>query len=284
VAWLALRVAVPPEVADAVADVLVEAGAPAVIREETRNGLVVEAHSVGEDQPRLLAALRAYLADHPEAGAALCETNPLPDADWEASFRDHHHPLAVGRRLLVAPPWDVPASPGREVLVVDPGRAFGTGQHATTRGCLEEIEDAVATGTIRRGLDVGTGSGILAAALARLGVPCVVAVDRDLDVPPLARATLDRNGASHVRLFVGTADSCRGVFDLVVANLLADTIVEGAPGLAARTGSGGRLVLSGLLERQLDRVTAAFPGWQVAAVRAEDEWRTVRLVRRADSC
>jgi ribosomal protein L11 methyltransferase len=284
VSWLALRVAVPPELGDAVADLLVESGAPAVIREETRDGLVIEAHAPEEEHPRLRDALRAYLSGLEGAGSeTTCETTPLPAIDWEATFRLHHRPIRIGRRLLVAPPWDVPESDGREVLVIEPGQAFGTGQHATTRGCLEEIEDAVASG-VERALDVGTGSGILAAALVRLGVPRVVAVDCDPAVLPIARVNLARNGAARVGLLVGTADACRGRFDLVVANLLADAIVVGAASLAARTAAGGRLVLSGLLESQVARVAAAFAGWRVAAIRAEDEWRTVRLVREPGAC
>jgi ribosomal protein L11 methyltransferase len=112
----------------------------------------------------------------------------------------------------------------------------------------------------------------------------VIAIDADAAVLPLARVNLERNGAARVRLVAATADACRGAFDFVVANLLADTIVAGAAALAARTAGDGRLVLSGLLESQLPRVTAAFAGFCVAAIRAEDEWRTVRLVREGRAC
>jgi len=157
--------------------------------------------------------------------------------------------------------------------------AFGTGQHATTRTCLEEIEVTVAAAGIGSALDVGTGSGVLAAALVRLGVPRVVAIDVDPSVLPAARATLERNGAGGVLLLCGRADAVKDRFDLVVANLLADTIVADAPALAAVVTAGGHLILSGLLAAQLPRVLAAFPGWRSVATRAEGEWRTVRLER-----
>src|SRR6185369_12990631 len=122
-------------------------------------------------------------------------------------------------------------APGREVLVIEPGMAFGTGQHATTRTCLEAIETLVTDGGIASALDVGTGSGVLAAALSRLGVAHVVALDVDAAVLPTARDNLMRNGAARVALFAGTAGGVRGAFDLVVANILADTLVTEAAAL-----------------------------------------------------
>jgi len=181
----------------------------------------------------------------------------------------------------VAPPWDVPRPAGREVLVIEPGMAFGTGQHATTRACLEAIEAAVGTGHVRSALDVGTGSGVLALALARLGVERVVALDTDPAVVPLARANLARNGAARVALLAGPLAAVRGRFDLVVANLLADAIVAEAGALARVVGPGGRLVVSGLVAEQLPAVRAAYPGWRVAETRAEGAWRTLTLVRES---
>jgi len=187
--------------------------------------------------------------------------------------------VRVGERLLVAPPWDVPPADGREVLVIEPGMAFGTGQHATTRGCLEAIECAVAAGPVRSALDVGTGSGILALALARLGVARVVAVDTDAAVLPLARANLVRNGADDVVLVGGPVTALRGVFDLVLANLLAEALVAEASRLVHTVAPGGRLVLSGILADQVDAVCGAYPGWRVSATHAEDAWRTLTLER-----
>src|SRR5206468_1583797 len=122
---------------------------------------------------------------------------------------------------------------------------------------------------VRSGLDVGTGSGVLALALARLGVKRVVALDTDPAVVPLARANLARNGAARVALLAGPLAAVRGRFDLVVANLLADAIVAEAGALARAVGPGGRLVVSGLAAEQLPAVRAAYPGWRVAETRAE---------------
>ena len=279
--WIALRIEAAPAIAEAVANFLFEEGASGVITEDPSH---LELHVPVDDHPRLAAALDRYLESlrhlNPEAAAVRCDATPLPEVDWEATFRLHHRPVVIGRRLLIAPPWDVPPADGREVLVIEPGMAFGTGQHATTRTCLEEVEAAAADGATSA-LDVGTGSGVLAAAASRLGIPRVVALDLDADVLPLARENLARNDAPGVLLLVGRPDAVRGAFDLVVANLLADALVVEAPALTAVVAPGGRLVVSGLLDVQVPGVLAAYLGWTVAAERAEEAWRTLRLVRTA---
>jgi len=283
--WTAVSVEVAAAAADAVANFLTERGAHGVLTDDVADGARVrlEAHLPKGEDATVVVALERYLGDLARIDATWTAgpvgTAPVPAVDWESVFRAHHTPITVGTRLLVAPPWDVPPAAGREVLVIEPGMAFGTGQHATTRTCLEEIESLVLAGGVASALDVGTGSGILAAALARLGVPHVVAFDVDPAVLPLARALLDANGAADVRLFGGVAAGVRGRFDLVVANILADTLIVEARALDAVTAPGGRLVLSGLLADQVDRVVTAFPGWRLAATRADDPWRTLRLER-----
>ena len=285
-AWITLQVEIAAEIADAVANFLIEAGASGVLTEAdgtdaTRTRLAAPVPAAAG--PQAVTALERYLASLgelvPAARGATLATQPVPEVDWDALWRRHHRPVAVGRRLLVAPPWDVPRAPGREVLVIEPGMAFGTGQHATTRGCLEAIESAVEAGGVRSALDVGTGSGVLAIALARLGVERVVALDVDPAVVPLARANLALNGAARVALLAGPLAALRGRFDLVVANLLAEAIVAEAGALAGAVAPRGRLVLSGLLAEQLPAVRAAHPGWRVVETRAEAGWRTLTLRR-----
>lgn len=286
--WVVVRVDVSEAAADAVGSFLLDQGAGGLLTDASDSdrppaGISrLEAHFAAAVAAIVIPDLHALLPHlrsiFPGTTLAI-QTSPLPATDWNAVFREHHHPIEIGRRLLVAPPWDVPPAQGREVLVIDPGMAFGTGQHATTRGCLEEIEAAVDAGPVRSALDVGTGSGLLAAALARLGVRTVVAVDNDPAVLAVARDNLDTNGAAHVVLCGGTAAAIEGTFDLVVANLLLDVIVAAAPELAARVAVGGRLILSGLLETQVDTAAAAFPQWRATAVRREAPWATVRLER-----
>ena len=285
-----MRVDVAEHLADALASFLDDEGVSALITEvhapdaaaPPPGRALLEAHVEADREGPLVAGLTRWLDSlrtiEPAAADVRVDTAPLPPVDWEAAFRLHHRPLVIGRRLLVAPPWDVPDAPDREVLVIEPGMAFGTGQHDTTRTCLEEIETAVAERQVRSALDVGTGSGVLAMALARLGVPRVVAFDLDAGVLPLARENLARNGAGAVLLAAGTVGAVRGRFDLVVANLLADALIDEASALAATVAPGGRLIVSGILDSQVDTVAAASP-LRVTATRAAGPWRTLRLER-----
>jgi len=275
--WIALHVTAPLALVDAVANFLIEQGAPGVLTDDGRVEAPLPAPALDPVRGALARWLASLSAVDPAARDVRVESAALADVDWAALARTHHRPVVVGRRLLVAPPWDVPAAPEREVLVIDPGMAFGTGQHATTRGCLAAIEAAVTTGAVRSALDVGTGSGILALALARLGVERVVALDTDPAVLPIARANCVRNGAPGVAVVGGSPAAVRARFDLVVANLLADALVAAARALAATVAPSGRLVLSGILHEQAATVTAAYPGWRVTERRAEDDWRTLTL-------
>jgi ribosomal protein L11 methyltransferase len=282
--WIALRVEVPRALADAVANFLIERGSPGILSEEvdpdrTRLEGALPEDVAGDATAALGGYLRSLAEIEPGARLAAVETTREPALDWTAVYRRHHRPLRIGERLLVAPPWDVPPAPDREVLVIEPGMAFGTGQHATTRACLEAIEAAMAHGPVHSALDVGTGSGILALALARLGVDRVVALDTDPSVLPLARANLARNGAPRVALVCGSAAAVRGAFDLVVANLLADSVVAEAPSLTRAVAAGGQLIVSGLLEAQAGAVRAGYAGWRVTGTRSEDAWRTLTLAR-----
>jgi ribosomal protein L11 methyltransferase len=288
--WRVVRVDVAEHLADALASFLEDEGVSALITEvhapdaaaPPPGRALLEAHVEADRERPLVAGLTRWLDSlrtiEPAAADVRVATAPLPPVDWEAAFRLHHRPLLIGRRLLVAPPWDVPDAPDREVLVIEPGMAFGTGQHDTTRTCLEEIETAVAERQVRSALDVGTGSGVLAMALARLGVPRVVAFDLDAGVLPLARENLARNGAGAVLLAAGTVAAVRGRFDLVVANLLADALIDEACALAATVAPRGRLIVSGILDSQADTVAAASP-LRVTATRAAGPWRTLRLER-----
>jgi ribosomal protein L11 methyltransferase len=277
--WLTVAVEIAPERAEAVATFLFELGASGVLTDDGSGRARLEGAFPARERENVAAAIERYLTSLGERGAVTIAA--VAPVDWTAVYRAHHRPVAVGERFLIAPPWDVPQAPGREVLVIEPGMAFGTGQHETTRGCLEAIEAVVAGTRVASALDVGTGSGILALALARLGVARVVGIDVDPAVLPLARANLVANGAPHVGLAVGTAAAVRGRFDLVVANLLAGTVIAEATALARAVDTGGRLVLSGILEQQAQSVRDAYPAWRIEAVRAEGEWRTLTLARAA---
>jgi ribosomal protein L11 methyltransferase len=192
----------------------------------------------------------------------------------------------VGRRLLVCPPWETPPAAlanGRLVVVIEPGRAFGTGGHGSTRSCLELLERALAAGAVAHALDVGCGSGILAIAAAALGVPRVDAIDLDPDAVAATEDNARRNAVGdRVRPAVADVDGWAGPpAPLVLANLLAAAHATLAPALLARVTPGGSLIAGGLLAHEVPAVTGVFAaegGWLVEL--AEDDGWAALLLRR----
>ncbi|PYM13251.1 MAG: hypothetical protein DMD81_21610 [Candidatus Rokuibacteriota bacterium] len=208
---------------------------------------------------------------------------PLIDGGWADAWREHFRPREVGRRLVIAPSWDVPTSSGRLVVTIEPGRAFGTGHHGSTAGCLEALEELLAHGVPDRVVDLGTGSGILAIAAARLGVPAIVAVDDDPDAAACAVANAARNGvADRVRVVVGDA-SAVGIepAPLVVANILSAAHLKLATRYRQLVTPGGGLVLGGILDGESTDLTAALGavGFTREGARSIEGWATLVFVR-----
>jgi len=203
---------------------------------------------------------------------------PVADEDWAAAWKAHFAPFPLGRRLVIAPPWDARAAAGRELLVIEPGRAFGTGQHGSTAGCLLLLE-TLAEANPARALDLGTGSGILAIAAARLGVGEVHAVDSDPDAIASATANVERNALGH-RVRCAVADAATLVappFPLVLANLLAAAHRALGARYAALVAPGGVLILGGLLDGEADdvaRVMAA-EGFSRVDTRSVEGWTSL---------
>ena len=197
----------------------------------------------------------------------------VPDTVWTENWRSHFAPVAIGRRLLIVPPWDETRDPERVTLVINPGGAFGTGRHETTALCLEAIETLVAPGA--QVADVGCGSGVLAIAAAKLGAARVVASDIEAAAIEATRENAEANGvASRIVAMESAAPPSGHVFDLVVANIYSDTLVALAAPLAACVGPGGSLVLSGIEARRSAGVECAYlaQGLQLQDVRTRGEW------------
>jgi len=192
-------------------------------------------------------------------GASLREEEPR---DWVAAARDLLQPMEVGRRFFLVPEWrDDPAPPGRFRIVVNPGMAFGTGHHETTRLCLEALEDYVKPGATV--LDVGTGSGILAQAARLLGAGKAVGCDTDAVAVEIAGSG-----------FVGSVDAVRAQsVDVVVANITPQTIIALAPDFRRVLRPGGVLLASGFEGREVEQVSAALP--PVVEARHKAEWALV---------
>lgn len=213
---------------------------------------------------------------------ARIEAVSVPEVDWVAQVRQGFRPARVGC-FLIAAPWHLPLSreAGETLLLVEPGRAFGTGTHESTRLCLRFLQEIAAHGRPRWTLDVGTGSGILAIAAALLCAHPVVAVDNDPDAIEGARHQARLNQVD-IRLLLG--DGARALaasaFDLVLANLSAPLLLERRDELARPLAAGGALVLAGFLAADLAEVQAAFASLGPGRSRTDGEWAAL-LVRKA---
>jgi ribosomal protein L11 methyltransferase len=232
----------------------------------------------------LEARVSAYLGSLGALGlgaAAAPTITALADTDWGHAWREHFRPLAVGRRLCVAPPWDVPPAGGRLVLVVEPGRAFGTGHHGSTAGCLALLERALETRSFPRAIDLGTGSGILAIAAARLGVERIVAVDDDPDAIAAATTNAEINGVTG-RVDCRLADAAAlevAPAPLVLANLLTAAHLRLGARYRRLLDPGGTLVLGGILDGEADTVRAAVGDHGLTPVEtlSLDGWSTLQF-------
>jgi ribosomal protein L11 methyltransferase len=209
----------------------------------------------------------------------------VAEQDWSIAWRKHHRPLRVGPRSWVQPPWDeAPAAQGEARVVIDPGMAFGTGSHPTTALCLERLDELLAESPGADVLDVGTGSGIIALLAVKLGAGRVCGTENDPVALDAARRGAEMNGIapSRIRWALADPDLLDGPpYDVVVANILLNTLIELAPAIARKVAPGGKLVLSGLLADQAGEAEAAYAALGlVPRARAErDGWVRVELSR-----
>ena len=205
-------------------------------------------------------------------------TGTIPDEDWKLSYRKHFKVEVISPRLVVRPPWEaVTPVPGQKVLTLDPGIAFGTGQHPTTRACLDAIDALAEENADRTFLDVGCGSGILSIAAALEGFRDVRGFDNDPDAVRNANENAEANGLG--ALFSDGDLSVPGTAapaDVVAANVLAPVLVRFAREVGAFVNPGGRLILSGILDEQYGEVRDAYAalGFAEISSRLIGEWRT----------
>lgn len=230
--------------------------------------------------------LRELLAGLAETGLASApgrvRIRRLRRENWAESWKRHFRAFEVGDRLLIRPSWSRRrARPGQAVITLDPGLSFGTGHHPTTRFCLEQLACGRRPGQRQAFLDVGTGSGILALAAARLGYRPVDAWDHDPAAVRIARANRRRNpSAGLVRFRLADVRSApfgkRGAYDTICANLEFGLLRAEGQRIVSWLRPGGRLVLAGILRGQFAALRAACRRWglRCAATRAEGEWRS----------
>lgn len=292
--WIELRFTVDGELAEAWSDALIEAGAASVQSEDADADSPAEVALFGEPgepapaaswrRTRLAAlidrdqAIEALLARASELGGLAPPTDyayePVAEQDWVRLTQSQFDPIEVGERLLIAPSWHRDALlarddlTGRHLIELDPGLAFGTGSHPTTRMCLEWLDRQALTG--RSVIDYGCGSGILAIAAGLLGAAPLLAVDID---PQAVVAAHDNAQRNHIDLDCRLAsESIGGPFDVVLANILANPLRVLAPVLAALVRPGGHLVLAGLLASQSEEIMARYPEFDLRIDAEREGW------------
>ncbi|MDY0020736.1 MAG: 50S ribosomal protein L11 methyltransferase [Anaerolineae bacterium] len=282
--WLEVSVAVAGEAAEAVAEVL-SRYVPQGVAIELGNtpsvdSVIVRAYLSNDDE---MEARRQKIAEAlwhlgqiwpiPEPEYTL-----IPDQDWTARWKESIPILHLGQRIVIKPSWrSYTPTDGEVILELDPGMAFGTGLHPTTQLCIEALESLVQPEL--QLLDLGTGTGILALAAAKLGVQQITAVDNDAAAVTVARRNARSNGvAESIHLIHGSLEDAEGAYDLILANILAPTIISMAEkNLVGYLRPRGRLIASGILQEQAQEVTDVLEtyGMTIIEMRQKEDWIAV---------
>lgn len=294
--WRALVVEVEAAAADALSDALLAHGAASATVEDALAGTPAEQPVFDEPGAGVSgvwnrARIRALVATDADAAAVLAAAatdaglhaapryavEEVEDTDWVRASQAQFQPIRISERLWIVPSWHAAPDARAINIALDPGLAFGTGSHPTTRLCLRWLEQHV--GPASSVLDYGCGSGILAIAAMKLGAHAAVGVDVDPAAVAAARTNAARNAVAVG--FVGTETPLTLAADLVVANILANPLKVLAPVLAAHCRAGGRVALAGILPPQADAVAAAYAPWfEMASFAIDEGWVCMEGVRQ----
>jgi len=299
--WAEIKIVVTEEAADLVANILIEegCGGAAITGPSVRaSGPYELKEHLPEDGPTVITAylpvddrlegklqnIRDRVRALPEVGVDIGQgeinVKPVDEADWATAWKSFFKAVEIGR-VLIKPSWeDADVKPGQVVVEIDPGMAFGTGNHPTTQLCMLALQNYIKGG--ERVLDVGTGSGVLAITAAKLGADEVYATDNDPVAVEAAAENVKWNGVDgRVRIELSESpSSAPGQFDLVVANITANVILEMAGAIAKAVKPDGLLIASGLIEARSAEVCGCLTelGFELAEKTVDDEW--VVLVMR----
>ncbi|CAN0618323.1 ribosomal protein L11 methyltransferase [Burkholderia multivorans] len=251
-------------------------GEPGLTPERTawQRSRVIALLSPGQEPAVLLAAAANDIG---LGEAPSFDVREVEEQDWVRLTQSQFEPIPIGERIWVVPSWHDAPDPDALVLELDPGLAFGTGSHPTTRLCMEWLEQAVKPG--QAVLDYGCGSGILAILAKKCGANPVVGIDIDPQAVESARQNSERN---HADVTYGLPDDCpAGEFDIVVANILSNPLKLMASMLTSKVRPGGRIALSGVLARQADEVAAVYaPYVDISVWREHEGWVCLAGTRR----
>lgn len=292
--WLKITITASETISDPIADFICEQTGgveqiPVVAANAAQEQIVGYLEN-GPQAQEMLKRIKEYLAEladlTPGEGQTRLETEVIPDEDWNKTWKERFKPLPITAHLVIKPTWEsYQPKPGEKVIEMDPGMAFGTGHHASTKLALDFIE-ALFHGKEappKTVLDVGTGTGILAMAAALFGAQEVLAIDNDPEAVVVAEENILRNELQPTIIANDIAlEKIPHQFDLVIANIIHDTLIELAAGLAARLAPNGRLIMAGILTGpQTDNIRAAYNalGLKHQETRTEGEWSALLFAR-----
>ncbi len=280
--WVRISVETSRESADALSNLLLEMDSGGVqVEDDNSDRVSVTAYfppddMVGERVSKITALLQNLREMNVDVGAGRVTMESVDEQDWSDSWKEFFKPLPIGESILVYPSWeDVSEFPSRDILIqIDPGMAFGTGGHSTTKLCLELLESVLKGG--ERVADVGAGSGILSIAAVKLGVREVVAVDVDERATVVARENSQRNKVEE-RIHVICGEGLSAVkdkYDVIVSNISSKIILSMIPDFRSHLNDGGRLILSGVLGREAPEFRDGLEnrGFIVLETRCDEEW------------
>ena len=293
--FLTATFTLPRDLADAFGDQLMDTGALSINIEDALEGTTEERPIFGEPggEPGLWdrCKLTAMFTDNCDLASIIAEAEKslgaklpayqietLDDIDWVQKNRDQFQPIKISERIWIVPTWHAAPQADAINIALDPGAAFGTGSHATTRLCLQWLEANVSPSGKSTVLDYGCGSGILAIAAMKLGAARALGVDIDAQAVETAQFNAAQNNVAVT--FTVTDLPLVATADITVANILANPLKMLAPLLASHTRAGGRLVLAGILDQQADEMIAIYRPWFQLSVWKQDEgWSCIAGVR-----
>ena len=280
--WIEISIEVLPAAQEALSAFLFDLGCKGLVLGEEEKPFLKAyfpfTDRLEEERNRIEAFLRKLEDFFPEAGRPSLHFSKIQDEDWSHTWKRYFQVERITERLTVVPAWEpAPRDSGGVVIRMDPGPAFGTGQHPTTRMCLQAME-ASAVSAPWSLMDVGTGSGILAIYAAKLGAARVLAIDTDPEALRWAGRNIDLNGASGwIELSSKPVGKWSGAFSLVVANLTRDALLELLPDLQGLLEKDGTMILSGLLQEQVQEVKKPLDllGFKNIRVLTQAEWACI---------
>lgn len=293
--WVELQAEVHPFLGEAVSNFLIEQGSPGVVQERVQRPSIRKRERIIAYFPNdrtwegRRRKIRAYFLSLGKLhGSSLnFRSHIIQQKKWAEAWKSNFKLLHITPRLVIKPPWKkYPGGKGEVVIEIDPGMAFGTGTHPSTQMCLHALEKMITSFPRRPSvLDVGTGSGILAIAARILGAKRVLGIDTDSLAVASARKNSAKNKvAGGLDFRLGSLDGMRRVFDIVVANLLPQELLNLAPSLSRRISPKGVLILSGFLRGQKKEMASAFAeqGWEFLQSRESKGWVCFVLGRKDD--